>query len=686
MATDISNDTRGWILCAISSIACVAGACIVCVDIFIRMLPGMKTFNIQDSSAFLSASLSLSFGVMIFSSLFSMLPSSKKYLINDGQIEQVAGLLMIVGFGGGFVGMQIVSRIIHRFMPSHVVDCDHTHEDDAEDEDGDLHDHNHAPGHSHGHSHDHHHDSPESTHLRVGNKPRSVNRKYFRQGSNPETESTPLLAGVDGAMANHLSSATQPDVQRQVSLTRSDVPVGAAHTAASAATPQHYDDAEATSMPALRPRRSLTSLRRPSMMEVRNRVISFVKDVKSNCDEFGPCYGYTDPCGQECKRNIALRAPAAIRSAFTHPPKQAQSTSALARDASGGLEHPNWEASISVVPEESSGDISSSSSSRNNNDAVRSASPGASGTVRRHHAHHDPRDNEEIQEGEDADFTASAGESSTNVSDIDIHNNTNIPSKDNKEHQHSQGHSRHSHHGHHAHDEHEHEHGHEHEHNHDHDHYYGEEEHEGCTNMGAHGDGTAEEEDLEAAHSHGHASVHHHHVPANAFLSIGLQTVLAIGLHKLPEGFITFATNHANPALGFNVFLALFVHNIAEGFAMALPLYMALGSRLRAIAWATALGGLSQPIGAACAAVWLRYLAHRNDARNGGGGDSDEDPGTANGTAYGILFAITGGIMVAVALQLFVEGLTIHHNRQLTIGFAFLGMMLLGLCNAIGTH
>ncbi|CAK7215623.1 Zinc transporter [Sporothrix bragantina] len=661
MAADISNDTRGWILCVMSSIACVFGACIVCVDIFIRMLPGMKSFNIQDSSAFLSASLSLSFGVMMFSSLFSMLPSSKKYLINDGQIEQVAGLLMIVGFGGGFIGMQIVSRIIHRFMPSHVVDCDHTHEDDAEDDNDDAASpgHSHAHGHSHGHSrHGHHHDPPESTHFRVGDKPRFVSRKYFRQGSNPATESTPLLANVDGAIDP--SSPARPDAQRLLS-TRSDGPVTGAHVNDGTATSHHYDDHETTIMPTLRPKRSLTSLRRPSMMEVRNRVISFVKDVKSNCDEFGPCYGYTDPCGQECKRNIALRAPAAIRSAFTHSLKHSASTPAVARDAGSGLQHPNWETSVSVVPEESSGDNSSS------NNASRPDSPEASGTVRRHRVHHDPRDHEEMQEGDDAEFSASTGESSTNVSNTEGYNNAS--SKD-LEHQHSHSHSQHGHHGHRDHSDHDH----------DHDHY------EDGANLGAHGNGAAEE-DIEAiAHSHGHASPHHHHVPANAFLSIGLQTVLAIGLHKLPEGFITFATNHANPALGFNVFLALFVHNIAEGFAMALPLYMALGSRLRAIAWAAMLGGLSQPIGAGCAAVWLKYLAHRNAGKGGDSDGHDQDPSTANGTAYGILFAITGGIMVAVALQLFVESLTIHHNRQLTIGFAFLGMMLLGLCNAIGTH
>lgn len=165
---------------------------------------------------------------------------------------------------------------------------------------------------------------------------------------------------------------------------------------------------------------------------------------------------------------------------------------------------------------------------------------------------------------------------------------------------------------------------------------------------------------------------HHHHVPTNAFLSLGLQTSIAIALHKFPEGFITYATNHANPSLGFSVFMALFVHNITEGFAMALPLYMALGSRLRALIWSSLLGGLSQPLGAAVAVAWLK-LADKAHA----------DP---SATGYACMFAITAGIMVSVALQLFVEALSLDHNRNLCIFFGFLGMALLGVSSAIASH
>ena len=168
---------------------------------------------------------------------------------------------------------------------------------------------------------------------------------------------------------------------------------------------------------------------------------------------------------------------------------------------------------------------------------------------------------------------------------------------------------------------------------------------------------------------HEHSPGHHHHVPTNAFLSIGLQTSIAIALHKLPEGFITFATNHANSKLGFTVFMALFIHNITEGFAMALPLYLALGSRLKAMFWSSLLGGLSQPLGAGVAAVWFSLAGH-----------TDMAPGER---VYGCMFAITAGIMSSVALQLYSESLALTHNRNICTIFAFVGIGILGLSFAL---
>ncbi len=102
---------------------------------------------------------------------------------------------------------------------------------------------------------------------------------------------------------------------------------------------------------------------------------------------------------------------------------------------------------------------------------------------------------------------------------------------------------------------------------------------------------------------------------------------------------------------------------------MALPLFLALHSRFRAMFWASLLGGVSQPLGAGIAAAWFKIAGHEG-----------HKPGTA---VYGCMFAITAGIMTSVALQLFVESLSLNHNRNLCIAFAFIGMAIMGMSNAL---
>ncbi|KAK3333258.1 ZIP zinc transporter [Cercophora scortea] len=531
----VDNDTRGWILCTVSGIACVFGACIICVDVPIRLM-GKRDFRIEASSVFLACSLSLSFGVMIFSALYSMLPSAIRYLAKDEWNKQAAGFLVMGFFVGGFVGIQIISRLLHRFIPSHVVDCDHTH----------------ADGHSH----------PPSRHLSRAS--RSRQRSMQRAVSQSTTGHQP----PHGAQANgHATESTpllSPEVEEVIHVypeaSRGD-------SVKSDAVPHHHHAHDRET----RNRAATTQTRRPSMMQVPSRVLSFVKDTKPNCDEFGPCFGYSDPCGQECFKHISTRSAPASRSAT------------LLRTTTG---------------------------------SIASYQPAVITNVAEDH------------EEEPASAVASPVVRTSRAQSRD-------PSTYNGEGE-SQGHS------HHVDD--------------DDDEYAA-----GCC--------SPMHQDIESQGDHHHHNEHHHHVPKNAYLSISAQTVIAISLHKFPEGFITYATTHASPALGFNVFMALSVHNIAEGFAMALPLYMALGSRFKAILWSSLLGGLSQPMGAAMAVLWFK-VAKRSHY------DIDN-------TAYAVLFAVTAGIMTSVALQLFVESLSLNHNRNLSIFFAFLGMTLLGVSNAL---
>jgi len=192
------------------------------------------------------------------------------------------------------------------------------------------------------------------------------------------------------------------------------------------------------------------------------------------------------------------------------------------------------------------------------------------------------------------------------------------------------------------------------------------------TTQGSHA--SHEGHDYEDNETSGQGGAHHHHIPTNKFLSIGLQTSIAIALHKLPEGFITYATNHANPKLGFTVFLALAIHNVTEGFALALPLYLATNSRIRALLYSIVLGGLSQPLGAGIAALWLHF------AEKGRGDQNQTDRQQA---VYGVMFALTAGIMTSVAFGLMLEGTSLGHNKTLAVTFIFVGAFILGASSAL---
>ncbi|PGH13383.1 hypothetical protein AJ79_03662 [Helicocarpus griseus UAMH5409] len=482
----LDNDTRGWIMSCVSGVACVLGSSIICVDVIANNCCGYKNFRIADSNVFLSSSLSLSSGVLLFTSLYSMLPTSKTYLTQAGYSTSASAFILIGLFLAGVVIIQLVSSFIHRHIPSHVVDCMHTHEPNVKGAEegnggiiGDYHSHN----------------------------------AGVKTPATPPTEQTPLIPPEAPSGGSHA-----PSPVRETPPSKALVPYS----------------------------------RVPLTTRLTRRIASLVGGTKPFCDQDGPCYGLSHACGKECTKIMIQK------DTIKHMTSQ-----------------------DSIVCQHG---IEPASASASN---MQSRSQSASNL-------HQPGP------------VSGDGNISLGIHDLD-----------------------------------------------------------------GHIDGSAQPYSTDPA-------THHHHVPQNAFLSIGLQTSLAIALHKLPEGFITYATNHASPRLGFSVFLALFIHNITEGFAMALPLYLALNSRLNAMIWSSLLGGISQPAGAGIAAIWIWGAGKAS-----GGGDRAAETDSMSWAVYGGMFAATAGVMTSVSLQLFSEGLVLSHNRSLCIAFAVLGMGILGLSFAL---
>ncbi|KAI9370579.1 Zinc/iron permease [Aspergillus egyptiacus] len=454
-----SNDLRGWVMSAVSGVACILGSSVICIDLLLRRFSPQTNFQIVHNNGFLSASLSLSAGVILFTSLYSMLPTAREYLMKAGWSPSRSAYALIGLFIAGVIGIRALSALLHKFLPSHVVDCAHSHE----------------------------HSSPHHADLERG---KSAHHPWAPRKPNGASERTPLLSR---------SNKSTPAV------------VGVAAT-----------------------ERPVNGLARsgpePWRVRLGRRLGGFIGVSKAHCDENGPCYGFSQRCGDECTKTL-------VRPVIT------------ADDASD----------TDIPAPGRSPDISNTSSQT------------------------------EVVDGTPSPLTETDEQSKT------------LP-----------------------------------------------------------------------------GSQHHHHVPKNAFLSIGLQTSVAIALHKLPEGFITYATNHASPTLGMTVFLALFIHNISEGFAMALPLYLAINSRGWAMFWSSLLGGISQPAGAGLAALWIWCT------RKAGSGSADGETDTS-WAVYGCMFAVTAGVMTSVGLQLFTEGLVLTHQRNMAIGCAIAGMGLMGVSFALTT-
>lgn len=110
---------------------------------------------------------------------------------------------------------------------------------------------------------------------------------------------------------------------------------------------------------------------------------------------------------------------------------------------------------------------------------------------------------------------------------------------------------------------------------------------------------------------------------------MGLLTAIAIAIHNFPEGMATFVATLADPSVGVAIAIAIAIHNVPEGLCVAMPIYYAKGSKWQGLLWA-ALSGISEPIGGLIA--WLALQG------------SDMSP-----LAYGIMFALVGGMMVFIS-------------------------------------
>lgn len=123
---------------------------------------------------------------------------------------------------------------------------------------------------------------------------------------------------------------------------------------------------------------------------------------------------------------------------------------------------------------------------------------------------------------------------------------------------------------------------------------------------------------------------------------VGISSMIAIIIHNLPEGIITFLTATIDKRLGFSLFIAIFLHNIPEGISIAVPIYYSTKSKLKAFTYSL-IAAISEPLGAILASLFLK--------------------GLMSNLLFGTLLSLIAGIMTNISLyELLPESL--HYKRK----------------------
>ncbi|KXZ51242.1 hypothetical protein GPECTOR_13g729 [Gonium pectorale] len=144
---------------------------------------------------------------------------------------------------------------------------------------------------------------------------------------------------------------------------------------------------------------------------------------------------------------------------------------------------------------------------------------------------------------------------------------------------------------------------------------------------------------------------------------MGLLAAMAMALHNMPEGLVTFVGYMDSITSGITTAIAIAVHNVPEGMVIASAVYFGTGRRWKAIMW-TAIASISEPIGGL---IGLAVVC--------GGQMTD--------TVFGILFGLVAGIMVYISLkELLPSARTFDPRDRVSTWCLMMGMLIMA-CSLI---
>ena len=137
---------------------------------------------------------------------------------------------------------------------------------------------------------------------------------------------------------------------------------------------------------------------------------------------------------------------------------------------------------------------------------------------------------------------------------------------------------------------------------------------------------------------------------------IGIISMIAIILHNLPEGIITFITSSNNLKLGITLTIAIALHNIPEGISIAVPIYHSTNNKKKALFYSF-ISGVSELIGSFISFIFLSKII--------------------NEQLIAILYAIISGVMIHISIYELIPGAYKESTLKGILKYFILGFIIM---------
>lgn len=142
----------------------------------------------------------------------------------------------------------------------------------------------------------------------------------------------------------------------------------------------------------------------------------------------------------------------------------------------------------------------------------------------------------------------------------------------------------------------------------------------------------------------------------SSLYKIGIVSMLAIIIHNIPEGIITFLAGTTNTRLGLILASTIAIHNIPEGISISIPIYYSTDSYKKALLYSL-VSSLSEPFGALLAFLFLKDII--------------------NNTILGIMLSLVAGIMISISITELIPSSLKYNYKKHFILFFIIGILFM---------